>query len=461
MSVPESADNGQAVEERERAPLPPGKMRVTHRRNPAARFTIIATSLFRDPEMPPNALKIYGNIRGHAEGFEFDANLVMKQTGIKRDGYQAAMRWLEAKGLLTRYQVRMPDGRMGGWFVETSDEPMTPESCSSEPVPDNPAAAMTSNSLTPAAGTGSSGSGADQQLSENDQVEPVPAEPVPAEPQLKKNTSQRDQEEQEGEQQPKPTPVVPDARRAVTQVGGALTGGYAAPEMTPAQRARYRKEVRALFGAVLPVAFVGALPSNLPNELPNTYAAALEERGAEVLAERVVRRWSLRDRDRYAGTLTRPIPVAVWLVGRTRCDSPACPAPYCPDSQCEDGVILGTDKPCARCAEHRADHWGTRQTEAPPPVFVAPAAPPQPAADAPEPAPVVPPASVEDGAGPGAEVRHIPPPRPPASDTPVPAPSWPTRREMMAGLRTETTAGGANADNWRAAREARRKRHAA
>lgn len=458
MSVPEGTDNGQAVADPETSP-PAGKMRVTHRRNQAARFTIIATALFRDPEMPANALKIYGNIRGHAENFEFDANLVMRQTGIKRDGYQAAMRWLELKGLLTRYQVRLSNGQMGGWYIETSDEPMTSESCTSSPVPADPAPALNSNSSTSAAGTGQSGTGTDQQLSENTEAGPVPAEPVPAQPQLKKTTLQGDQV-QEREEEEQQTPVVPDARRAVTQVMNALTGGYAAPEMTPAQRARYRKEVRSLFGAVLPAVFVGALPSNLPNELPNTFAAALEQRGVEVLKERVARRWSLRDRDSYAGTLTRPIPVAVWLVGHTRCAAAGCPSPYCPDPQCEDGVILDMDKPCPRCAEHRAQHRTAREALTMPAIPVTPAPDTTPPAPAAPPA-AVPPARAEDDDRPPAEVRHIPAARSAPSDTDARTPAWETRREMMAGLRTETTAGGSNADTWRAAREERLKRRAA
>jgi len=185
-------------------------------------------------------------------------------------------------------------------------------------------------------------------------------------------------EPEQGELEPPTSRTVPDGRRPLTQVGDGPGGASAAPgtmtsangthpaagakppraarsgkpAMSVAERHGHRAALRSLLNAlvdddVLPRAFVASLPGILPNNLAESYGAALEGRSRHQVGERIARRWGDRG---YAhaftmGEIRKPVGALFDMLAR----------PECPDFRCEDGFNVDSGAPCARCSERIAD----------------------------------------------------------------------------------------------------------
>ncbi|MFD6417310.1 hypothetical protein [Streptomyces sp. NPDC060194] len=103
----------------------------------------------------------------------------------------------------------------------------------------------------------------------------------------------------------------------------------------------------------MPHPLLDAMAGRVPAAVHATIRAELAHRTPQQLSDRVERRWygrwahALRARDEEGRLVRGPDEIAVQLVAPGPCPAPAC----------EDGVVLGTDRTCPRCArpEHRAD----------------------------------------------------------------------------------------------------------
>jgi len=497
MSVPEVALFGDGLEDSVTPDPGESWFETSHEDNVAALFLQLGIGIGRDPRLARSAaVAVYVNVRGHAPGFPLYFSTICRQTGWGRDAVKRAMSILEKYGYLKRKQARTRDGEFGRMIYHTNDAPagspqsllmaklaaklvaqaaanpdalddaqaallgrlvasgfaatpgiaLTSNFVSTSPETGNPSPALTSNFATGgniSPETGNPSPGATSNSGQSSSSAPVTGFPATENPSpLVERESQGEQETPQQNHTPKTQPpAVPDARRAVTQVRPESFGGYAAPKLTPATRKTIRQELRAVLTALLPPGFVSQLPTNMPNVMTDTYAAASAERDPAQIRQRIERRWSLMfDNDHHAGTLHRPVPITVHLLGRTLCRVRDCDR-YCPDARCEDGVIIDSDKMCVRCQEHAAEHVASAL---PAPAPAAPQTPPQPAAE-PRPAPAPPTVPAPRSGKPEAAPAAAPVGPPPswwvaAGDEPPAAPAAESRSAIRAILDSRSAA---------------------
>jgi hypothetical protein len=110
---------------------------------PQLAFTMIPNAWVRDPALDPNAFRILADILSHAEGYRLSVAQVMRETGIGRDGVEAAIKRMKARGYLVAVeQARGDRGRFGeNDYTVTSvtdrvpPEPVQPESPAQPDIP--------------------------------------------------------------------------------------------------------------------------------------------------------------------------------------------------------------------------------------------------------------------------------------------------------------------------------------
>lgn len=102
---------------------------------PQLAFTMIPNAWVRDPHLDPNAFRILAVILSHAEGYRLGTAQIMRQTGIGRDGVDAALDRMLARGYLVSVEQRQGER---GRFAEND---YTVTSCTDRvpPIPDEPA----------------------------------------------------------------------------------------------------------------------------------------------------------------------------------------------------------------------------------------------------------------------------------------------------------------------------------
>ncbi|MBC2869827.1 hypothetical protein [Streptomyces mexicanus] len=171
--------------------------------------------------------------------------------------------------------------------------------------------------------------------------------------------------------------------RGAAAAGGRGSQGKAAEAKPPAQQPRKTaaaKSTRAAAGAkapgkrlsreqaaamrlveeAFPTELQLLLPSYRPAVLRDAILEALDSRTADVVAERIKRRWWKHGYEEAAAPggkgIGSPVGVAVALVR---------PSTDCPEPMCEDGVILDTSLPCRTCKQRREDHKADRVTGVP------------------------------------------------------------------------------------------------
>jgi hypothetical protein len=107
---------------------------------PQLAFTMIPNAWVRDPALDPNAFRILADILSHAEGYRLSVAQIMRETGIGRDGVEAAIKRMKARGYLVAVeQPRAERGRFGeNDYTVTSVTDRVPRPPSTEEVPSQP-----------------------------------------------------------------------------------------------------------------------------------------------------------------------------------------------------------------------------------------------------------------------------------------------------------------------------------
>lgn len=138
-------------------------------------------------------------------------------------------------------------------------------------------------------------------------------------------------------------------------------GSAAAGAKTPGQRlSKGQAAAVRLVEESFPLELQELLPSYRPQVLRDAILEALDSRTADVVAERVKRRWWKHGYEAAAAPggkgIGSPVGVAVALVR---------PSTDCPEPMCEDGVILDRQVPCRTCEQRRDDRKTDRANGVP------------------------------------------------------------------------------------------------
>jgi hypothetical protein len=107
---------------------------------PQLAFTMIPNAWVRDPELDANAFRILADILSHAEGYRLSVAQIMRETGIGRDGVEAAIKRMKIRGYLVAVeQARADRGRFGeNDYTVTSVTDRVPPRPPEEQCPDQP-----------------------------------------------------------------------------------------------------------------------------------------------------------------------------------------------------------------------------------------------------------------------------------------------------------------------------------
>ncbi|XOJ10537.1 helix-turn-helix domain-containing protein [Corynebacterium striatum] len=65
-------------------------------------FTLIPNDIFRDPDISPRAVKVYGFLRSHTSGFRINVRGIATQMGMGKNSVNAAIQELENAGYIAR-----------------------------------------------------------------------------------------------------------------------------------------------------------------------------------------------------------------------------------------------------------------------------------------------------------------------------------------------------------------------
>ncbi|MFF9345323.1 hypothetical protein ACF1CG_36890 [Streptomyces sp. NPDC014773] len=148
-----------------------------------------------------------------------------------------------------------------------------------------------------------------------------------------------------------------DARRASAGSSARATRGGSAASASKSDASKGRgagsrmtREQAAALRTVeagIPFELAPLLPKYRPTVVRDAILAAVSNRTAEQIVDRINRRWiawgySLKVED---GTIERPVGVLVRLLRDSKC----------PDPLCEDGTTMDTDTSCRMCEVRRAD----------------------------------------------------------------------------------------------------------
>lgn len=101
---------------------------------PQLAFTMIPNVWVRDPNLDPNAFRILSVILSHSEGYRLGTAQIMRETGLGRDGVDAALDRMLARGYLVSVEQRQGER---GRFAEND---YTVTSCTDRvpPIPADP-----------------------------------------------------------------------------------------------------------------------------------------------------------------------------------------------------------------------------------------------------------------------------------------------------------------------------------
>lgn len=143
-------------------------------------FTQIANALLRSPELSGNAVKIFGFLASHRDGYGVTVAQILKHMKCKRDAVLAALKELEEFELLVRTRERRPDGTLGktDYYITDREFLAREENRRSEPKSENPTVAVTSaDAEESAASTGESEVSPQTRRSEPKSEKPTLANP--------------------------------------------------------------------------------------------------------------------------------------------------------------------------------------------------------------------------------------------------------------------------------------------
>lgn len=101
---------------------------------PQLAFTMIPNAWVRDGNLRPNAKAVLADLLSHAEGYRLSTAQIMRETGLGRDGVDAAIDHMLARGYLVSVEQRQGER---GRFTEND---YTVTSCTDRvpPIPANP-----------------------------------------------------------------------------------------------------------------------------------------------------------------------------------------------------------------------------------------------------------------------------------------------------------------------------------
>ena len=101
---------------------------------PQLAFTMIPNAWVRDGNLRPNAKAVLADLLSHAEGYRLSTSQIMRETGLGRDGVDAAIDHMLARGYLVSVEQRQGER---GRFTEND---YTVTSCTDRvpPVPADP-----------------------------------------------------------------------------------------------------------------------------------------------------------------------------------------------------------------------------------------------------------------------------------------------------------------------------------
>lgn len=148
---------------------------------PQLAFTMIPNVWVRDPNLDPNAFRILAVILSHAEGYRLGTAQIMRETGLGRDGVDAALDRMLARGYLVSVEQRQGER---GRFTEND---YTVTSCTDRipPVPADPpkrgrklrTGPQRSETAPVLSGTGPTVDGGDPPIEEQgEKITPAPTE---------------------------------------------------------------------------------------------------------------------------------------------------------------------------------------------------------------------------------------------------------------------------------------------
>ncbi|MFC9999666.1 helix-turn-helix domain-containing protein [Nocardia sp. NPDC127526] len=117
----------------------------------ADNYTAVANAIFRSAELSGNAVKIFGLLASHKNGYGVTVDQIAKHMKCKVDAVRTALKELETFGLLVRTRERRPDGTLGSdteYFITDQEflarEREREQNRRSEPKRENPVLAVTS-----------------------------------------------------------------------------------------------------------------------------------------------------------------------------------------------------------------------------------------------------------------------------------------------------------------------------
>ncbi|WP_162958806.1 helix-turn-helix domain-containing protein [Nocardia yunnanensis] len=109
-------------------------------------YTSVANAIFRSDELSGNAVKIFGFLASHTNGYGVTVPQIVKHMKCKTDAVRAALKELEEFGLLVRTRERRPDGTLGSeteYFITDTEFLAREQNRSSEPKREKPVLAVT------------------------------------------------------------------------------------------------------------------------------------------------------------------------------------------------------------------------------------------------------------------------------------------------------------------------------
>lgn len=108
-------------------------------------YTLISNQLFRDSRLPANAVRVYGYMRSHTEGWAMTTRRVADALGQSVSTIERAIRELEDAGYIVRKRHRKADGT---WSKMEYVIMSTPQKCGLDPTSGNEVSSQVAPVLT-------------------------------------------------------------------------------------------------------------------------------------------------------------------------------------------------------------------------------------------------------------------------------------------------------------------------